>query len=168
MGSMRNKLKSYAKEAIIFCVVMLVVANGLSWYRSQDLNLEQLQYTHYTLLQNQSYELPEQKPVIVHFWATWCPACKIEASSIEKLAKDYEVITIAVKSGTDQEIAKFMSANGYSYKVVNDFEGRLSQEFNIGAYPTTFIYDKNQNLLFSEVGYSSYIGLWLRMAWATF
>lgn len=168
MSIMRTKLKSYAKEAIVFCIVMLVVANGISWYKSQDLNLEKLQYVEYILLQNQSYKIEESKPVLVHFWATWCPACKIEASSIEKLSKDFEVVTIAVKSGTDQEISKFMSENNYNYNVVNDFEGELSQEFNIAAYPTTFIYDKSKNLRFSEVGYSSYIGLWLRMQWASF
>jgi thioredoxin-related protein len=52
--------------------------------------------------------------------------------------------------------------------VVNDEDGTLAQKFNIKAYPTTFIYDKNQNLKFSEVGYSSYFGLYLRLLWSQF
>jgi hypothetical protein len=52
--------------------------------------------------------------------------------------------------------------------VINDSSGFISSEFNIAAFPTTFIYDKEKNLVFSEVGYTSTLGLWLRMLWASF
>ena len=50
--------------------------------------------------------------------------------------------------------------------VVNDNKGVLSHKFKIGAYPTTFIYSQNRELLFSDVGYTTTFALWLRMWWA--
>ena len=51
---------------------------------------------------------------------------------------------------------------------VNDEYGLLSTEFNVKAFPTTFIYDKNKNLKFTEVGYTSTFGLKLRLWWSSF
>lgn len=76
------------------------------------------------------------------------------------------MITIAVKSGSDSEIQNFLDKNHLDFRVINDKNGALSQQFKIGAYPTTFIYSQERELLFSDVGYTSTIGLWLRMWWA--
>ena len=62
-------------------------------------------------------------------------------------------------------LKKYMKDNDLNFKVVNDENGVIAKEFKISAYPTTFIYDKNRELVFSEVGYTSTIGLWLRMFW---
>jgi len=103
---------------------------------------------------------------MVHFWATWCPACSLEASNIQAISKDYEVLTVAVKSNQD-EIKKYLKDNKLDFKVVNDKNGIMASEFNIQAYPTTFIYDENRKLIFSEVGYTSLFGLWIRMWWTS-
>ncbi len=165
---MKEKLKHYAKETLIFIIVMSIFANIISFYKSGDLNKEALPSLNVTLLDNSNYNLTankNSKPLLVHFWATWCPTCSLEAANIESISKDYEVITIAVKSDRDK-IIDYVLANDLNFKVVNDNEGLLARKFNISAYPTTFIYDKNAELVFSEVGYTSTFGLWLRMWWA--
>lgn len=163
---MKEKIKHYIKEIALFIVVMTIFANILSLYKSTDLNKEPLKINQYTLLDGSLYQLPSDKPTLVHIWATWCPTCKLEASNIQRISKSYNVITIAVKSGTNEEIASWLNESNYDFKVVNDEDGYISSNFNIGAFPTTFIYDKNKKLVFSEVGYTSTIGLWLRMWWA--
>jgi len=163
---MKDKLIYYAKETIIFILVMTLFANIISFYKSSDLNKEALPSLNVTLLDNSDYILTNNsKPILVHFWATWCPTCSLEAANIETLSKSFEVITIAVKSDRDK-IIDYVLANDLNFKVVNDNEGVLARKFNISAYPTTFIYDKNAELVFSEVGYTSTFGLWLRMWWA--
>ncbi len=162
---MKEKLKYYAKEIITFLIVMTILTNLISLYKSDDLNKEPLNAINLTLIDDKKYIYPSDKPVLVHFWATWCRTCSLEASNIQTISEHYEVITIAVKSQTN-EIKKYLYDNNLNFKVVNDKSGFIAGEFNIAAYPTTFIYDKNKSLVFSEVGYTSTLGLWFRMWWA--
>ena len=54
------------------------------------------------------------------------------------------------------------------FKVVNDEYSDFAYRFNIKVFPTTLIYDKDKNLKFSEVGYTSTFGLYLRMWWSNY
>jgi thiol-disulfide isomerase/thioredoxin len=164
----KEKVKHYIKEIVLFFLTMTIAANLLSLYRSQSLNDEALSIKEFKLIDNTLYTVDTNKPLLIHFWATWCPTCKLEASNINFLSKYYQVITIAVKSGSDYEIKKYLDEHNYHYKVVNDKDGTLSQKFKIAGYPTTFIYDKDQKLRFAEVGYTSTAGLALRMLWSAY
>ena len=163
---MKDKLIHYAKEIIIFIVIMTIFANIVSLYKSTELNKESLNNASLKLIDDTSYIFEKEKPILIHFWATWCPTCSLEASNIQRISEDYEVVTIAVKSDFF-EIKKYLKENNLTFKVVNDENGELAQNFNIPAYPTTFIYNKNKELVFSEVGYTSTLGLYLRMWWAS-
>ncbi len=105
---------------------------------------------------------------MVHIWATWCPICKIEADNINRVSKYYEVISIAVDSGTDNEIHEYLQEHELNYRVINDNDNSISTKLNIEVFPTTLIYDQNQKLVFSEVGYTSSFGLFIRMLWVSF
>jgi thiol-disulfide isomerase/thioredoxin len=161
---MKEKIKKYAKEGLISIIILAIVMNALSYYRSLDLNKDKLDISTFTLLDGSVYTVPQDKPLIIHFWATWCPTCKFEASNIEKISKDYEVLTIALQSGTKEEINKYLKENNLSFRVVNDEDGVFSSKFNIKAFPTTLIYDKEKNIKFTEVGYTTTAGLYSRMA----
>jgi thiol-disulfide isomerase/thioredoxin len=163
----KEKIKHFIKDFIIMLLVMTVVANVMSIYRSQSLNNTPLNIKEFRLIDNTTYHIDTTKPLLIHFWATWCPTCKLEASNINFLSKYYQVITIAVKSGSDYEIKKYLDKHGYRFKVVNDKNGSLSRRFKIAGFPTTFIYDSRQKLRFAEVGYTSTLGLWIRLLWSS-
>lgn len=160
---MQNKIKKYFKELIIFIITLTLVMNIISYYNSLDLNKDELTINNFKLLDDSNYIVPQDKPLLIHFWATWCPTCKFEAPNIEKISQDYEVITIAVQSGTNEEVKKYLDEHKLTFKVVNDGDGIFAQKFNIKAYPSTFIYDENKNLRFTEVGYTTTFGLYFRM-----
>lgn len=155
---MKEKLKHYIKEILLFFVIMVVFANALSLYKSSNLNKDSLDI---------NFPYDKSKPVLIHVWATWCPTCKLEASNIQSISKEYQVLTFAVKSGSNEDISGYMKENELDFNVINDQEGYYASKFNISAYPTTFIYDKEQTLVFSEVGYTSTLGLKLRMWYAS-
>jgi len=163
---MKEKMKHYAKEIVLFSVVMILFANLLSLYRSMDLNKEPLQEYHFTLIDNEHYSVDTTKPLLIHFWATWCPTCRVEADTIEYLSKHFEVLTIAVKSGSNQELQNFMQEQGYTFRVLNDAEGRYARKYLVSGFPTSFIYNKKQEHIFSDVGYTSLLGMYLRLWWA--
>ena len=165
---MKEKIKHYAKELIFFVIFLTLITNIMSFYKSQELNSAPLQISTLKLLNNSIYTVEQDKPILLHFWATWCPTCKLEASNINFLAKDFNIITIAVNSGSNEDIQKYLDENNYDFLVVNDAKSILSSKFHIAGFPTTFIYNKDKKLVFSEVGYTSIIGLYLRMWWAGF
>ncbi|MGK0255697.1 MAG: thiol-disulfide isomerase/thioredoxin [Arcobacteraceae bacterium] len=160
---MKDKIKKYFKEGVIFIVMITIGMNAISYYRSGDLNKDRLQIESFKLLDDTLYTVSKDKPLLIHFWATWCPTCKFEAANIERISKDYDVISIAVQSGSKKKIQAYLDTNNLSFKVVNDEDGYYSKKFNIQVFPTTLIYDKNKKLKFSEVGYTSTAGLYSRM-----
>ena len=85
---MNSNIKKYLKESIKFIVLLVIVLNAVSYYRSIDLNKEKLKIQTFKLLDDTNYQVPQNKPVLVHFWATWCPTCKFESPNIEKISKD--------------------------------------------------------------------------------
>jgi len=160
---MRAKVKHYLKEVIFFIITMTVIANLMSYYKSRDLNHTDFDIKESKLIDNSIYK-PNNGVKVIHFWATWCPTCKLEAANIEYLSKYYDVITIAVNSGSDYEIANYLKEHNLNFKVINDKDSELSKLYNITAFPTTLIYNKDNKVVFSDVGYTSTLGLFVR-AW---
>ena len=152
-------IKSILKEIAIGALMLFVVSNVLSYIRKPELSSNQLPQIEAQLLDGTQFSVKKGKPLVLHFWATWCPTCKLEASNIESVSKEYEVLTIAVNSGDDAQLKGYMNEKELTFKVVNDKEGKWAQQFNIEAYPTTFIYDAKGELKFSEVGYTTTAGL---------
>jgi thiol-disulfide isomerase/thioredoxin len=120
-----------------------------------------------TLLNNKSYTLPKNEPIIIYFWGTWCPVCKMQSKNIETVSKNFNVLSIAVKSGSNMEIEEYLKSQNLSFSVFNDQDSSMAQKFRISIFPTIIIFDKDGNEIFSDVGYTTIFGLWLRMWWAT-
>ncbi|MDD5399800.1 MAG: protein disulfide oxidoreductase [Sulfurimonas sp.] len=164
---MKDKTAKYLKEIAIFFIIMTILANILSLYRSSDLNKSALNMPPVTLINNSSYTLPKGEPVLIYFWATWCPTCRAEAPNIELISKKFNVLTVALKSGNDSKIEEYLKSQDLSFRVINDYDGSITQKFNISVFPTTIIYDREGNELFSDVGYTTTLGLWLKMWWVS-
>jgi peroxiredoxin len=84
--------------------------------------------------------------VLLDFWATWCPPCRMEAPAIEKLWRAYKdkglvVIGVAVESGGPKQVAKFAADNSLTYRLVADESGEIAKSYKIGPIPTTYIID---------------------------
>lgn len=160
-------LKRILKEIVIMLVMILVISNVLSYIRKPDVTENQLPVINALLINGEQFDSTafEGKPLLIHFWATWCPTCKAEADNIQRLSKQYNVVTFAVKSGDNEALQNYMNDREFDFGVINDEDGRWASRFNVQGYPTTFIYDAAGEIRFSEVGYTSTAGLLLRMWW---
>lgn len=103
------------------------------------------------------------KPVLVHFWATWCPICRAEQGSIDALARDVPVITVAMQSGSRDEVIQFLRKEALSFPVLNDPDGVIAAQWGVRAVPASFIVDGAGQIRFLEIGYTTGIGLRLRL-----
>ena len=109
------------------------------------------------------------QPVLVHFWATWCPVCRAEEGSIESLARDNpNVITVAMQSGNSGVVQQYMREQVLSFPVVNDADNQISARWGVQAVPASFIVDTDGKIRYVEIGYTTEIGLRLRLWLASF
>ncbi|MEO5945426.1 MAG: TlpA disulfide reductase family protein [Chitinophagaceae bacterium] len=107
-----------------------------------------------TDLENNSIDLKQYngKTVFLNFWATWCKPCIVEMPSIEKaqnILENEEIVFLMASSEMVEEINAFKVNNKYKFvyaRVEN------SEEIGIQALPTTFIFDREGVLVFSEMG----------------
>lgn len=106
------------------------------------------------------------KPTLVYFWATWCKVCRYTRSSIDSIADDHPVVTIASQSGEDGDIRAYQQKHAFEVTIINDQQGLLSQAYGVQAFPTIFVLDAMGNISDVEIGLSSEWGLRLRLWWA--
>jgi len=102
-------------------------------------------------------------PVLVHFWASWCPVCRLEQSSIDAIAKDYPVLTVALDESSASEMLQFLHEQQVDYPVIIDQEGDMAAAFGVRGVPSSFIVDADGNIDFISVGYTTEAGLRLRL-----
>ncbi len=103
------------------------------------------------------------EPVLVHFWATWCPLCKIGNGTIDAIAERHRVVTVAMQSGSADELRRFLAAQGLSFPVVSDASGDLAAQWGVSAVPTSFVIDARGRIRFATRGLSSGTGLRVRL-----
>ncbi|MDD2652804.1 MAG: protein disulfide oxidoreductase [Sulfurimonas sp.] len=162
---MKSKIMGYTKEILIFIVLLAIFANIVSFFRSSHISSDSLNINSVSLLGQKTYILSDEKPIMLYFWASWCPICKVQSPNIQTISKEYQVITVAVKSGYDKQIEEYIKKHILDFRVINDFDGSLADKFGISVFPTTLIYDKERDYFYGDVGYTSTLGLWLRMWW---
>lgn len=105
----------------------------------------------------------KDKPILLNFWATWCPVCKLEQGMINSLAKDYRVITVAMNSGGDDAIEQYLVENELDFPVIVDPDGDLAKRFGVTGVPTGFVIDTAGQIRFKEIGLTSSWGWRFRL-----
>ena len=157
--------KGWRSRVIQILLFVLLIA-GIRFWQQRDMATGVAPVLQGVTLSGQPYILPAHpdRPVLVHFWATWCPVCRTEQSSIADIAHDYpNAITVAMQSGKSEAVANHMREQGIAFPVVNDPDGSIARAWGVHAVPVSFIIAPDGKIRFVEVGYTTGIGLRLRL-----
>lgn len=96
------------------------------------------------------------RPVIINFWATWCPPCRRELPSMNrawKKIKNEGIVMLAVDVGEDEDtVFTFMADYPIDFTVLLDSSGDISARWPLLALPTTFVLDREGRLVYQAIG----------------
>ncbi|WP_296239189.1 protein disulfide oxidoreductase [Psychrobacter sp. UBA5136] len=161
----QQKVLSVVKMVLIYGLIFAVIYTAVNWWRQPIMPANpQLQLTDY---QGQSVDLAalsQDKPTLVYFWGTWCPVCRVTSPTIDKLAaaNDYPVVTIAIKSGSNQELRRYLGENNYRFTAVNDQEGEIFADWQ-GQVTPSYVVLKDGEMMQGLTGIQPLWSLRLRL-----
>jgi len=97
------------------------------------------------------------RPVLVNFWATWCPPCVAELPALNNAAKrlgnDLTLLLISVDRGGRQKALPFLQDRGIARPLVGfDPKAALSREMGVRGLPTSFLLSADQSQSWAYVG----------------
>jgi cytochrome c biogenesis protein CcmG/thiol:disulfide interchange protein DsbE len=94
-------------------------------------------------------------PLVVNFWASWCPPCRAEMPAFQKIFAEYEpqgFVILAVNSQESRANAfDFTQSHGLTFPVLLDEDGDVSNHYRVVSLPSTFFI--NRDGVISEVVY---------------
>jgi thiol-disulfide isomerase/thioredoxin len=96
--------------------------------------------------------------VLINFWATWCPPCRREMPSMERLSqalKGEAFSVLAVDVGEDADTIEAFAGqfdSAPTFPILLDTRSRVMQAWKVAGLPTTFLVDKQGRIVASAIG----------------
>lgn len=94
--------------------------------------------------------------VFLNFWASWCPPCRSEMPSIERLhqeVSEFNVDVVTVNLGESLKVAKdFIDSGKYTFDVLLDSNNAIGGLYAVRSIPTTYIINKSGELVGYRLG----------------
>ena len=161
----RPRWRVWLRDLILIALVVV----ALQWWQARNLVEGSAPPLTGLLVDGDPYQLqPAQGPTLVHFWAEWCPICRFEQDSIDRIASDWPVMTVATTSGSADEVAAYLREHGLTMPALIDETGQLAQAWGVNGVPATFVIDRDGGIAHAGMGYSTEWGLRLRLWLAQF
>ena len=96
------------------------------------------------------------KVVFLNFWATWCPPCRGEMPSMQKLydrfkSEGLEIVAVDLQEDRNQ-VQSFMDSNNLSFTALLDRNGRVGATYGARSIPTTYIIDREGFVIAGAIG----------------
>ncbi len=98
------------------------------------------------------------RPVIIHYWATWCDVCKDDMAHIKELygkhgARNLAVIGVALDD-SPEPVKQYLRENRFPWKQVHEpggLDGRLANEMGVMTLPLMILVDQRGNVVSDNI-----------------
>ncbi|MGD8642205.1 MAG: TlpA disulfide reductase family protein, partial [Gammaproteobacteria bacterium] len=95
--------------------------------------------------------------VLVNFWATWCPPCVHEMPSMQRLSEKllnepFVILGVNIAEPKPAVEAFLQNKINVDFPILLDSNGNAMRQWNVMAFPTSFIIDKRGNIRYALFG----------------
>lgn len=96
------------------------------------------------------------KVIFLNFWATWCPPCRTEMPSMERLnealgSKDFVMLAINTDENI-KDLEAFLKENPHNFTILSDADGKIQQLYKVFKFPETFVIDRQGRIVEHIIG----------------
>ena len=169
---MRKKIIAWAKQAAQMLLLLLAISLAVDALRAPKLPI-QAAHTALPIVPRSPDAAPltttlqaasQNQTLLLYIWGAWCGICKHTSPVIQRLHDGgTPVLSVALRSGNDDDIRAYLQQQGYTFPAVNDDNGAWSQQWG-GKVTPTIVLIKNGKVLHSTTGLASYWTLKTRIA----
>jgi len=92
------------------------------------------------------------RPIVLNFWASWCPPCRAEMPYFEEVYKAREDVQFMMVNATGgresmESAQEFIAETGYTFPVFYDTTGEAAWQYGVSSLPMTIFIDENGELV---------------------
>ncbi|WKZ19490.1 MAG: TlpA disulfide reductase family protein [Candidatus Jettenia sp. CY-1] len=148
---MNKKIARYLCFTFLFATILMAISK--TSYAEDTIKEIKLAELHTLLESNKG------KVIILNLWATWCAPCRKEIPGFISLYKKYkdkglEIIGITFDENGSKVVPPFIKKLNINYPIYLS-GGDIGPAYNLEAYPTTIIYNKDGSMVNQHTGYVS-------------
>lgn len=141
------------KLSALFIIAVILIGTGVvlavEIQDAPDFTLKDMNGSSLTL-----FSFKDKNPVLLFFWASWCPYCRNQIKNLNKMYPDLNNAGIKIFGVNLMESAakvqKFAKSNGLKYPILLDTDGKVSDAYSVVGIPTYVLINKDDRIVFQD------------------
>jgi len=88
------------------------------------------------------------RPILLNIWATWCPPCRVEMPSMQRLWRhmqgtDFRIVAVSIDVDDSSAVTAFAKQLGLTFDILHDQSGRIQKLYQTTGVPESFVIDRH-------------------------
>jgi peroxiredoxin len=97
------------------------------------------------------------KVVLLNIWATWCPPCKVEMPSMERLHRklagtEFRLVAVSVDEEDSTAVNRFVKEMGLTFEILHNRDGSIRRIYQTTGVPESFVIDRDGVIVKKVIG----------------